>query len=161
MLAGYRREANAIMRTRSKMTTMRPASYLDAPRRLACLCAILLLSLMSAAVLAAPAHALGSAFDELTGEGRGVTSTSSTVSLATTESPASNSSGVVVIALGAVVVLLIAIAFLIVRDARGMAPVGDGFATGASSGSPQDAAARLRKRRAKAKAARRQRKRNR
>ena len=55
-------------------------------------------------------------------------------------------------------VLLGGIAFFIVRDARGVAPVVDGFG---NAGSAQERAARLRKRRAKAKAARRQRKRNR
>ncbi len=54
--------------------------------------------------------------------------------------------------------LLGGIAFFIVRDARGVAPVVDGLGT---PGSAQERAARLRKRRAKAKAARRQRKRNR
>jgi cobalamin biosynthesis Mg chelatase CobN len=53
--------------------------------------------------------------------------------------------------------LLGGIAFLIVRDARNVAPVGDGLV----SGSIQEKAARQRKRRAKAKAARQQRKRNR
>jgi hypothetical protein len=54
--------------------------------------------------------------------------------------------------------LLAGIAFLIVRDARSVAPAGDGLG---GSGSSQDRATRMRKRRAKAKAARRQRKRNR
>jgi hypothetical protein len=53
--------------------------------------------------------------------------------------------------------LLGGIAFFIVRDARSVAPAGDGL----GGGSSRDQAARLRKRRAKAKAARRQRKRNR
>jgi hypothetical protein len=53
--------------------------------------------------------------------------------------------------------LLVGIAFLIVRDARNVAPAGDGF----GGGSSQDRAVRMRKRRAKSKAARRQRKRNR
>jgi hypothetical protein len=56
-------------------------------------------------------------------------------------------------------VLLIGIAFVIVRDARRVASVGDGNL--ASGGAARDSAARLRQRRAKAKAARRQRKRNR
>lgn len=55
------------------------------------------------------------------------------------------------------VLLLGGIAYLIVRDARSVAPVGDGLV----GGSVQDKAARQRKRRAKAKAARQQRKRNR
>jgi|GEM_PF-2137062 len=55
-------------------------------------------------------------------------------------------------------VLLGGIAFFIVRDARGIAPVVDGLGNAESA---HQRAARLRKRRAKAKAARRQRKRNR
>jgi hypothetical protein len=53
--------------------------------------------------------------------------------------------------------LLGGIAFLIVRDARNVAPVGDGL-VGATT---QERAAQRRKRKAKAKAARQQRKRNR
>jgi hypothetical protein len=64
---------------------------------------------------------------------------------------------VLVFALIAAVALLAGIAYLIVRDARSVAPVGDGLGGGSASNS----AARMRKRRAKAKAARRQRKRNR
>jgi len=65
----------------------------------------------------------------------------------------------VVIALVAAVALLIAIASVIVRDARKVAPAGDPQI--AEARSAHDSAATLRKRRAKAKAARRQRKRNR
>jgi hypothetical protein len=54
--------------------------------------------------------------------------------------------------------LLGGIAFLILRDARSVAPVTDALGGGNSA---HDRAARMRKRRAKAKAARRQRKRNR
>jgi hypothetical protein len=67
------------------------------------------------------------------------------------------STGVLVPIFIAGVLLLGGIAFLIVRDARSVAPVADGLG-GASA---QDRAARQRKRRAKAKAARQQRKRNR
>jgi hypothetical protein len=54
--------------------------------------------------------------------------------------------------------LLVGIAFLILRDARGVTPTGDLLA---AAGNAEARAARLRKRRAKAKAARQQRKRNR
>ena len=57
------------------------------------------------------------------------------------------------------VALLVAIAYVIVRDARRMAPAGDPQV--AEARSAHDSAATLRKRRAKAKAARQQRKRNR
>jgi hypothetical protein len=67
------------------------------------------------------------------------------------------STGVLVPIFIAGALLLGGIAFLIVRDARNVAPVGDGLV----GGSVQDKAARQRKRRAKAKAARQQRKRNR
>lgn len=66
-------------------------------------------------------------------------------------------SDVVIGGLAVAGLLLAGIAYMIVRDARGLAPVGDGPTGGPSS----HAAARLRKRRAKAKQARRQRKRNR
>jgi hypothetical protein len=54
--------------------------------------------------------------------------------------------------------LLSVIAFVIVRDARRIAPVTEAELSGRSA---RDQAARMRQRRAKAKAARRQRKRNR
>ena len=63
------------------------------------------------------------------------------------------------IALIAAVLLLMVIAFVIVRDARRVAPVSDSELNEGNSARAQ--AARMRQRRAKAKAARRQRKRNR
>ncbi len=99
------------------------------------------------------------AFSNLTG-GTGGQEETTTPTTATTA--ASSSSGLsinVLVPIFAVgLVLLGGIAFFIMRDARGMAPAGDGLA---SASSVQDRAARQRKRRAKAKAARRQRKRNR
>jgi hypothetical protein len=65
---------------------------------------------------------------------------------------------VILLALVAAIALLVGIAFVIVRDARRVAPVEDGALTG---GAARDTAAQMRKRRAKAKAARRQRKRTR
>jgi hypothetical protein len=56
-------------------------------------------------------------------------------------------------------VLLLAIGWVIVRDARRVAPAGE--ADLLDRGSARDTAARMRKRRAKARAARQQRKRNR
>jgi hypothetical protein len=71
-----------------------------------------------------------------------------------------NTSGVLVLGLAAAGALIAGIAFMILRDARRVAPVPDGRATAA--GRPaRDVAAMMRRRRAKAKAARRQRKRNR
>jgi hypothetical protein len=66
---------------------------------------------------------------------------------------------VIFLVFGVAVVLLLGIGFVVMRDARKVAPVGDG-PVGESRPS-RDPAARLRKRRAQAKAARAQRKRNR
>ena len=63
------------------------------------------------------------------------------------------------IALIAAVLLLMVIAFVIIRDARRVAPVSESELSGGTSA--RDQAARHASRRAKAKAARRQRKRNR
>ena len=85
--------------------------------------------------------------------------TSSTSSTSTTSSSeAHNSHTLILFAMGAAVVLLSGIAFVIVRDARRVAPAADGQITEARSS--RDAAVLMRKRRAKAKAARQQRKRN-
>jgi hypothetical protein len=98
------------------------------------------------------------ALSELTEGGQETTPTPTTATTASTEST-SNSSPVILLALGAAIVLLLGIAFVIVRDARRVAPAGEvGMTEGRSA---RDSAARLRRRRAKAKAARRQRKRNR
>jgi cobalamin biosynthesis Mg chelatase CobN len=84
--------------------------------------------------------------------------TAKTATTASGTSLSSISSGVV-IPVGIVCILLLGgIAFLILRDARSVAPVGDGLS---SRSSAQEHAARRRKRRAKTKAARQQRKRNR
>jgi hypothetical protein len=126
-------------------------------RRIASLsvCAILALT------FAAPATTLAaiggsSAFSELT---EGQTETTPTQTTATTPAveTTSNSKSVIVFAIGAAVLLLVGIAFMIVRDARSVAPAGDGPLDG---GPRRDTAAMMRKRRAKAKAARRQRKQN-
>lgn len=127
-------------------------------RRLAslCLCAILALALLAPAPTFA---ALGgsSAFSELT-EGQTETTPTQTTTASTTTGTTSSSGGILVIALGAAVLLLGGIAFLIMRDARSVAPAGDGLL--GKGGSGHDTAAMMRKRRAKAKAARRQRKQN-
>jgi hypothetical protein len=129
-------------------------------RRLAylCLCAILALLIVAPATTLAAVGGSG-AFSELT-EGQTSTETTptTTTTSATTETTSSNSSGVLLIAAGAAVLLLGGIAFLIVRDARSVAPAGDGLL--GKGGSGHDTAAMMRKRRAKAKAARRQRKQN-
>ena len=129
-------------------------------RRLASLsvCAILALALAAPATTLA---ALGgsSAFSELT-EGQTQTETAATPTTATgtTAESTSNSSGVLLIAGAAALLLLGGIAFLIMRDARSVAPAGDGLL--GKGGSGHDTAAMMRTRRAKAKAARKQRTQN-
>jgi uncharacterized protein HemX len=124
---------------------------------------VLALALVGTAAPAAMSAALeggNGAFNELRGAEQETTPTQTTASTAATESTSSSNSGtVVVVVLAAAVALLIGIAFVIVRDARRVAPVAD--AQLSEGGSARDSAARLRRRRAKAKAARRQRKRNR
>lgn len=90
------------------------------------------------------------------GEEEASTPKTSTSSSSSASSGVSTSVLLPIFIVGAV--LLGGIAFFIVRDARGVAPVVDGLG---SASSAQERAVRLRKRRAKAKAARRQRKRNR
>jgi hypothetical protein len=92
-------------------------------------------------------------------QGGGETTQTQTTANTTTTTEASNSKSVILIALGAAVVLLSGIAYVIVRDARRVAPAGDEDLLERRSG--RDPAVTLAKRRAKAKAARRQRKRNR
>ncbi len=79
-------------------------------------------------------------------------------SSATSTASSGISTGVIVPILVAGLLLLGGIAFLILRDARSMAPAAEALSGG---NSVQERAARQRKRRAKAKAARQQRKRNR
>jgi H+/Cl- antiporter ClcA len=127
-----------------------------------CACALLALTLtagMSPVALAVGGNGEGGAFSELSQSGQEeATKTQKTETTASTE-PTSNSKKTVIIALVAAVVLLIAIAFVIVRDARRVAPAGDPQL--AEARSAHDSAATLRRRRAKAKAARKQRKRTR
>ena len=129
-------------------------------RRLASLLLCAVLALALAAPASAPA-ALGggSSFSELTEGQTETTPTETTATTATTsEASTSNSKGTILIAGAAAILLLCGIAFLIVRDARSVAPAGDGLL--GKGGSGHDTAAMMRKRRAKAKAARRQRKQN-
>ena len=90
------------------------------------------------------------------------TETTPTETTATTATTATehdtNSKGTILLAVAAAIVLLGGIAFVIVRDARRVAPATDGQLAEGRSG--HDPAVMMRKRRAKAKAARQQRKRN-
>jgi hypothetical protein len=86
------------------------------------------------------------------------TTTTATTARTGTETTTTNSRTLILVAIGAAVLLLSAIAFVIVRDARRVAPTADVEILEARSGHNP---ATLARRRAKAKAARRQRKRNR
>ncbi|HTA14605.1 MAG TPA: hypothetical protein VK781_07085 [Solirubrobacteraceae bacterium] len=99
-------------------------------------------------------------FSKLTqGGGEEETATQTTPTTAATTTASSGLSTNVLVPIFILGGLLLAgIAFFIVRDARSVAPAGDGLG---NAGSSRDRAARQRKRRAKAKAARQQRKRNR
>ncbi len=122
---------------------------------------------MCAPVAVAASAASGSAFSELAQGGKQTstattpaTTTAKTESTASTTTSNSNTGSVLLLGLIAAGALITGIAFMILRDARRVAPVPDGQVT--AEGRPaHDVAAMMRKRRAKAKAARRQRKRNR
>jgi beta-lactamase regulating signal transducer with metallopeptidase domain len=102
----------------------------------------------------------GNAFSELSEKAQQETTpTQTTASTASTETSSGSDSTTLILGVIIAVALVGAIAFVIIRDARRVAPAGDAQLTEATSS--RDAAARLRRRRAKAKAARRQRKRNR
>jgi hypothetical protein len=133
-------------------------------RRAACLCAgaILVLSCASAtlpsASLAGEGGGLGSELLEKVQQPEATTATTASTSSTSKEAPTNKSKTVVLVLVAAVVVLL-AVGFVIVRDARKAAPAeGPAFADG---GSARHNPTRQRKRRARAKAARQQRKRNR
>jgi hypothetical protein len=129
----------------------------------AAVCAVALSAALALAGAGAPA-ALAAGFEgsgalsELT-QGGETTQTQTTSTSNTTTTEASNSKSLILIALGAAVLLLSGIAYVIVRDARRVAPAGDEDLLDRRAA--RDQAATLAKRRAKAKAARRQRKRNR
>ncbi len=141
---------------------MERTSRRAAPRTCAILCAIAL-----AALLACAGGSAGSAL-ALGNEGSGLqqlaeqeTQTATTATTATTGSSSSesgNSHTTILLATGAAVILLCGVGFVIVRDARRVAPATETDIAEARTGRDTTV---LRKRRAKAKAARAQRKRNR
>lgn len=147
-----------VTRVRTKIQAARVAPHTLAP---ALSCALVVASLAVAAIAPPGAMAAeGNAFNELTQAPAQTTSTATTSTSSSSESSTSNSKTVVFLALGAAVVLLIAIGYVISRDARRFAPAGDSHA-GGESAFTRDPALQLKKRRAKAKAARRARKQNR
>ncbi len=112
-----------------------------------------------AAVLAASLE--GSNFQKELVEGTGESSETTKTVKATSSSDETNGKSGSTVALVIVIggVLLLGIAFVIVRDARRVAPASDGDLVQGTT--PRHSEAALRRRRAKAKEARRQRKRNR
>ncbi len=125
-----------------------------------CLAALLALAVAPAWAAGAPSLEGSGALGNLTeGSPETETETATTAAKATGESEPHNSHTTILVVLGAAVVLLSGVAFVIVRDARRVAPAGDGELVEGST--PRHTEAALRRRRAKAKAARRQRKRNR
>ena len=103
----------------------------------------------------------GNAFNELSQKAQEEepASTATTSTTKTSEGETHNSSKTILLAFVAAGVLLAAIGFVIVRDARRVAPAGPDDVGEGRRGS--DPAVRHRKRRAKARAARQQRKKNR
>lgn len=109
----------------------------------------------SSEAFAAPSESSSNLTSSAAGEEE---ATATTATTASGTSLSTISTGVVIPVGIVCIVLLGGIAFLILRDARSVAPVGDGLG---SRSTAQEHAARRRKRRAKTKAARQQRKRNR
>jgi hypothetical protein len=132
-----------------------------------CAAATLAALVLVCAALVVPAGALAAeslegrnSFNELSEKANQETTPTETTSTKKTEETEShNSSKTILIAAGAAIVLLSAIGFVIVRDARRVAPAGAEDIGEGRRG--HDPAARHRKRRAKAKAAKQQRKKNR
>jgi uncharacterized protein HemX len=122
---------------------------------------------LAVAFAAAPAAMAASleegAFNELKSKAQQETTptpTHTTTGTASTESSSSSNSGtLIVVATGVAIVLLVGIGYVIIRDARKVAPAGEGQLAEVSG--TRRPATRLHKRRAQAKAARRQRRRNR
>jgi hypothetical protein len=135
---------------------MRTSTNIRLSSLLACLCMI------GALALAVPGLASAEVSDPFNGTSNpSTTETATTPTTSTTTASTSTSipGSILILALVAGGILIGGIAYLILRDARSVAPVGDGVAVEGASRAAT--AARQRKRRAKAKEARRQRKRNR
>ncbi len=129
---------------------------------------ILLMSLSLAAtagtaLAAAGSVEGGSSFNELSRKAQETEATTTTATEKTTETASKevkNSDKTLLIGFGAAVVLILAIAFVIMRDARRHTPLDEMDPAELEAKANRDLAIRQRKRRAKAKAARQQRKRN-
>jgi hypothetical protein len=122
--------------------------------------ALMCCSLAVPAVACAAGVEGGNAFNELSEKAQEETTpTETTATTTSTEGETRNSNKIILIGIGAAVVLLIAIGYVIVRDARRVAPAGPEDVGGGNRA--RDMAARQAKRRAKAKAARQARRHNR
>lgn len=135
----------------------------------ACLLAVAALLCCSWAFAASGARAAGfegsNSLNELSqqaesSEGEGSSSETSTSKTGTEKESSSTGKSAIFIGAGAALLLLLGIAYVIVKDARRVAPAGvsDDFQDGPRG---RDRAVEMRNRRAKARAARRQRKKNR
>jgi ABC-type Fe3+ transport system permease subunit len=130
------------------------------------LAAVLLLAVPTVGVSVAGASSIegGNAFNELSQKAQAEEQTTSTATTTTTTgetestTEAKNSQTTIFIAVGVALVLLVGIAYVIVRDARRVAPATDPAEMEARV--VRDNAVQMRARRAKAKAARQQRKKN-
>lgn len=137
---------------------MRTPTDIRPSRLLACLCTVcvLLFSLSGVAL----ADETSDPFSGTKNPSTQTTATPTTTGTTTTgETSTSIPGSILILALVAGGILIGGIAFVILRDARRVAPVGDSLAVEGSTRAAT--AAKQRKRRAKAKEARRQRKRNR
>ncbi len=137
--------------------------YRSLPRPGAALLAVLALMCCSLAMpVAASAAGVegGNAFNELSEKAQEETTpTETTATTNSSEGETRNSNKLILIGIGAAVVLLIAIGYVIVRDARRVAPAGPDDVGEGNRG--RDNAGRHANRRAKAKAARQARRHNR
>jgi hypothetical protein len=125
---------------------------------LACLGVLLTLALAAATVASAE---VSDPFNGVPNPSTATTEAATTTTAASSETGTtslSSKKSLVIPLIVAIVAVLGGIAYMIVRDARSVAPVGEGGVGGRAAA---EAGAMMRKRRAKAKAARRQRKRNR
>jgi len=133
------------------------------PARALALAWLLAISLagVSSTALAAGSIEGGTSFSELSRKAQEQEQTTSTASTSAkgTAKETKNSKATILIAMAAAIILLVGIAYVIVRDARRRAPAEDPADVEARVS--RDLALHQRKRRAKSKAARQQRKRNR
>jgi len=134
------------------------------PRLRARAALLLVLAMLAGGTLGVPVAAAagiegGNSFNELSSKAQEEENTTSTAATTGTATEAHNSNKTIFLGLGAAAILLLGIAYVIVRDARRVAPAG---AEDVGEGRPaRDRSVEYRKRRQKAKAAKAQRKKHR